>query len=150
MRELPAYRKGKKRKPISSSKYYFFDTGVARQLQGRASVTPGTPEYGDAFETFIMNEVFAYSDYARPLNLSFWRTVAHTEVDLIIDDSIALEIKSHQHINPDDLKGLKAISEEAQFKRLICVSLAKRPGKSGNIEIFPYNEFLEMLWAGRL
>lgn len=150
LRELAAFRKGAKRKPICSSKYYFFDTGVARQLQGRLAVTPGTPEYGDAFETFIINEVFAFSDYARALNLSFWRTAAHHEVDLIIDDCIALEIKGKPQIGPDDLKGLKAIAEENRFKRLICVSLDKRPRKVGKVEILPYREFLEILWAGKL
>jgi len=150
IRELAAFRKGKIRKPVCSSKYYFFDAGVARQLQGRIAVTPGTPEYGDAFETFIINEVFAFSDYIRPLNLSFWRTATHCEVDLIIDEHIALEIKAKSQIGPDDLKGLKAIAEESRFKRLICVSLEERPRKTGNIEILPYQEFLEMLWAGKL
>jgi predicted AAA+ superfamily ATPase len=150
LRELAAFRKGRNRKPVCSSKYYFFDTGVARQLQGRVAVTPGTPEYGDAFETFIINEVFAFSDYVRPLNLSFWRTTTRCEVDLIIDDSIALEIKGKPQISQDDLKGLNAIAEEGSFKRYICVSLDKRPRKSGKIEILHYNDFLEMLWARKL
>jgi hypothetical protein len=28
LHELPAWRRGRKRKPIASSKYYFFDVGV--------------------------------------------------------------------------------------------------------------------------
>ncbi len=150
LRELPALRKGMKRKPVCSSKYYFFDTGVARQLQGRVAVTPGTPEYGDAFETLIINEAFAFSDYVRPVDLSFWRTTAHHEVDLIMDDQIAVEIKAKQQVSADDLKGLTAIAEERSFKRLICVSLEKRPRKVGKIEIMPYQEFLGLLWGGRL
>lgn len=150
LRELPAFRQGIKRKPVCSSKYYFFDTGVVRQLQGRVAVTPGTPEYGDAFETFMINEVFAFSDYVRSLELSFWRTTAYHEVDLIINDHIAVEIKAKQQVSSDDLKGLKAIDEEASFKRLICVSLEKRPRKVGKIEILPYQEFLGMLWGGKL
>ncbi|MBI3314738.1 MAG: ATP-binding protein [Candidatus Omnitrophica bacterium] len=148
LREMTAFRKGIKRKPVCSSKYYFFDIGVVRQLQGRVAVTPGTAEYGDAFETFIVNEVFAFSDYVRPLDLRFWRTTTQVEVDLIIDDHIAVEIKGKQQISSDDLKGLKAIAEERSFKRLICVSLEKRPRKIGKIEILPYQEFLGMLWAG--
>ena len=149
LRELPAFRIGKKRKPVCSSKYYFFDIGVARQLQGRVAVTPGTTEYGDAFETFIVNEAFAFSDYVRPLSLSFWRTTSQYEVDLIINDHIAVEIKGKQQVSFDDIKGLKAIAEESSFKRFICVSLEKRPRKLGKIEILPYQEFLEMLWAGK-
>jgi hypothetical protein len=35
LHELPAWRQSKKRKPIASSKYYFFDVGVLATLQGR-------------------------------------------------------------------------------------------------------------------
>ncbi len=150
IRELPAFRKGTKRKPICSSKYYFFDTGVARQLQGRVAYTEQTPEYGDAFETFMMNEVFAFSDYKRSLDLAFWRTSTDYEVDLLIDGQIAVEIKGTRRVGPDDLKGLKAIAEEHAFKKLVCVCLEQRPRKVGDIEIMPYADFLAKLWANRL
>jgi uncharacterized protein len=150
LRELTAFRKGQKRKPVSSSKYYFFDAGVARQLQGRVAVTPGTPEYGEAFETFIMNEAFAFSDYVRPTAMNFWRTSTNLEADLLLNEEIAIEIKAKPVIGPEDLKGLKAIAEEARFKKLLCVCLEKRPRKTGDIEILPYQEFLGMLWAGQL
>jgi predicted AAA+ superfamily ATPase len=48
--ELPPWRKSKKRKPLASSKYYFFDVGVVAVLQGR-DFRPGTPEFGEAFES---------------------------------------------------------------------------------------------------
>lgn len=147
MRELSAYLKGNKRKPISSSKYYFFDLGVARQLQGRQAYTPGTVEYGDAFETFIINEFFAFSDYVQPLKLSFWRSTSRLEVDLIIDDHTAVEIKAKQQVSWEDIKTLKAISQEHAFKRLFCVCLETRPRRVGDIEILPYQDFLKMLWA---
>src|SRR2546428_10014923 len=51
LHELPAGRKSRKRKPVASSKYYFFDVGVLATLQGRP-FRPGTPEYGEALETF--------------------------------------------------------------------------------------------------
>src|SRR3990167_238606 len=76
IRELPAFKKGKQRKPICSSKYYFFDTGVARQLQGRGILSEGTPEFGGAFETFLMHELTAYSDYKSAVPLSFWRSTS--------------------------------------------------------------------------
>ena len=60
--ELPAWRKSKKRKPLASSKYYFFDVGVVATLQGR-EFRPGTPEFGEAFETYLMHELVSYSDY---------------------------------------------------------------------------------------
>ena len=56
LHELPPWRKTKKRKPLASSKYYFFDVGVVASLQGRV-FQPGTPEFGEAFETYLMHEL---------------------------------------------------------------------------------------------
>lgn len=146
IRELPAFKKGTQRKPICSSKYYFFDTGVARQLQGRASFSDGTPEFGGAFETFLMHELTAFSDYKRPVRLSFWQSTSGFEVDFIIDDHTALEAKAKSVVSSDDLRSLKAIAQEHRFKRLVCVCLEKRPRKIGKIEIVPYQDFLKELW----
>jgi len=59
LRELAAWRKSKKRKPLASSKYYFFDVGVTAALQER-EFRWGTPEFGEAFETYIMHELTCY------------------------------------------------------------------------------------------
>ncbi|MGH7818555.1 MAG: ATP-binding protein, partial [Candidatus Binatia bacterium] len=53
LHELPAWRESRKRKPLVSSKYYFFDSGVVSALQGR-EVRAGTPEFGEALETSLM------------------------------------------------------------------------------------------------
>lgn len=145
--ELPAFLKGTNRKPLSSSKYYFFDIGVARQLQGRSFFTSGTTEFGDAFETFIINEVFAFSDYVRAMDLRFWRSNSELEVDLIIDDHTAIEIKGKAHVHNDDIRTLRAIAQEHSFKRYYCVCLEQRRRKVGDVEIVPYKEFLSMLWS---
>lgn len=145
--ELPAFRKGGRRKPVCSSKYYFFDTGVARRLQGRDSFVEGTQEFGGAFETFLMHELAAFRDYRKPIHLSFWRSTSGFEVDFIIDDHTAVEAKAKSVITADDLRSLRAITEEYHFKRLVCVSLEKRPRKTGAVEILPYMDFLEELWS---
>ncbi|MBF0533349.1 MAG: ATP-binding protein [Candidatus Omnitrophica bacterium] len=146
LRELPAFRAGVKRKPICASKYYFFDIGVSRYLQGRKSYAPRTEEFGDAFETFIVNEVFAWSDYRGAADLSYWRSTAGQEVDLLINDHTAVEIKGKSVISPDDLRGLKAIAAECPFKRYVCLSLEQRTRRIGNIEVLPYQDFLRELW----
>jgi len=147
IRELPAFRKGSRRKPICSSKYYFFDTGVVRKMQGRGVLSEGTPEFGDAFETFLMHELTALNDYKRSGSLSFWRSTSGYEVDFIIGDHTAIEVKAKAVITPDDLRSLKAIADEYNFERLVCVCLEKRPRKTGKIEIVPWRDFLEELWG---
>jgi predicted AAA+ superfamily ATPase len=147
IRELPAWRATRKRKPLASSKYYFFDTGVVRALQGR-TVAPGTPEYGDAVETYVMHELAAYSEYQSSQPLAFWRSTSGFEVDFILGDHTAIEVKAKANIGSDDLKGLVALAEENLLKRCVCVCLEPRIRRVGAIDVLPLTEFLNRLWNG--
>jgi len=150
LRELPAWRKSKKRKPLVSSKYYFFDVGVVATLQGRRFPPgPGTPEFGEAFETYLMHELASYSDYVSGEPLSYWRSTSGFEVDFVIGDHTAVEVKAKENLSVADLKSLKALAEEKKLKRLVCVSLEPRPRKLEGVSLLPYREFLEHLWSGQ-
>jgi predicted AAA+ superfamily ATPase len=146
LRELVAWRKSKKRKPLASSKYYFFDVGVTAALQER-EFRIGTPEFGEAFETYIMHELTCYRDYVSDEPLSYWRSTSGFEVDFIIGDHTAVEVKAKENITASDLKSLKALAEENRLKRYLCVSLEARRRQVGEVTIFPYREFLESLWG---
>jgi uncharacterized protein len=111
LHELPAWRQTRKRKPIASSKYYFFDVGILGALQGREFV-PRTPEFGEAFETYIMHELVCYRDNVSEEPLRFWRSTSGFEVDFILGDHTAIEVKAKPNLSPADLKSLKALSEE--------------------------------------
>jgi len=145
--ELPAWRKSKKRKPLASSKYYFFDVGVVGELQGRR-FKPGTPEFGEALETYIMHELMSYSDYVSGVPLSYWRTTSGFEVDFIIGEQTAVEVKAKDNVSTQDVKSLKVLADEKCFKRYLCVSLETRMRKLDYITILPYKNFLEALWSG--
>ena len=147
VRELPAWKMSRKRKPLMTSKYYFTDVGVVRSLQGR-TVAPETPEYGDAVETYVMHELSAWTDYEAPQPLAYWRSTSGFEVDFILGDHTAIEVKAKSVVSPADLKGLNALAEEALLRRYICVSLERRPRQVGNVEVLPLSLFLERLWAG--
>jgi predicted AAA+ superfamily ATPase len=145
--ELPAWRKSKKRKSLASSKYYFFDVGVVSVLQGR-KFRPGTPEFGEAFETYLMHELISYSDYVSGESLSYWRSTSGFEVDFIIGDHTAVEVKAKGNLSVSDLKPLRALSDEKKLKRYLCVSLEPRRRKVEDITVLPYKGFLEALWNG--
>ena len=145
--ELPAWRKTKKRKPFASSKYYFFDVGVAGSLQGRA-FGPGTPEFGEAFETYLMHELSSHADYVSGEALGYWRSKSGFEVDFILGDHTAVEVKAKENVSPQDLRSLRALAEEKMLKRYLCVSLERRPRTVEGITVLPFKTFLEALWAG--
>ena len=143
--ELPSWRKSKKRKPLTSSKYYFFDVGVVAALQGR-QFRPGTPEFGEAFETVLMHELVSYRDYISGESLSYWRSTSGFEVDFILGDHTAVEVKAKENVSAHDLKSLRALAEEKKLKRYLCVSLGPRRRNLENMTILPLREFLEALW----
>lgn len=147
LHELPAWRRSIKRKPLASSKYYFFDVGIAGQLQGRL-FQPGTPEFGGAFETYIMHELRSWCDYLSGEPLSYWRSTSGFEVDFILGDHTAIEVKAKDNVAPQDLKSLRALKEEGMLKHFVCVCLEARARTVEGIRILPYEEFLEGIWNG--
>lgn len=149
---LPVFQKTKKRKPTSRNKLYFFDLGVINALCKRKSLEAGGELFGRAFEHFIMLEVRAaisYLDADTPM--SFWRTSSGFEVDLIIGDVAAIEIKATRQVSDKHLKGLRALREEITFKHALVVSQDShiRITEDG-IHILPWQEFLNRLWQGLL
>jgi len=145
LHELPAWKASLKRKPLVSSKYYFFDVGVARSLQGRV-YAPETAEFGQAFETYLMHELTCHRDYVSGDSLSFWRSTSGFEVDFILGDHTAVEVKAKKTVSPRELRSLRALADEKKFKRLICACLETRARTVNGVQILPYREFLSRLW----
>jgi predicted AAA+ superfamily ATPase len=147
LHELSAWRRSKKRKPLVSSKYYFFDIGVTAVLQGR-EFRPGTPEFGEAFETLLFHELRCYIDYISSEQLGYWRSTSGFEVDFVLGDHTAIEVKAKKNVSASDLKSLRALAEEKKLKRYLCVSLEPRPRTLDGVSVLPYQKFLNDLWSG--
>jgi len=147
LEEVPAWRASRTRKPLVSSKYYFFDVGVVGQLQGRL-FDAGTPEYGHALETYMAHELFCYRDYVSSEPIRHWRSASGFEVDFLIGEHTAVEVKAKRSIGGHDLRSLHAIREEQTLERCICVGLESRRRTIDGIEILPVKAFLEALWGG--
>ncbi len=147
--DLPVWKKSQKRKPISTSKFYFFDIGITRSLQKRKDLSPGTVEYGESFETYIHHELKSYIDYTKNGELAFWRSTNGQEVDFILNDITAIEVKSKAAISSKDMKGLRALKEEELLKYYILVYTGSDERLTAEgISIVPYNIFIKRLWNG--
>ena len=149
---VPAYAKVKKRKVVQSPRFYLFDVGVVNYLLGRSNLQLGTPEYGHAFEHFIMQEIVAYLGYSNSrTKLSYWRTYTQIEVDVVLGDAqVAIEIKSALEVQGKHLRGLKAFKEEYPEARLIIVSQDRISRVSQDIEHLYVHDFLKKLWGGEI
>ena len=149
---LTGYTKTKKRKAVTRIKYYLFDLGVTNTLCHRGLIKKRSELFGKAFEHFIILEVRAYLSYSRKhLEIAYWRSTSRFEVDLIIGNKAAIEIKSTELTQDKYLKGLRALKEEKLIKKYIVVSLdtAERTTKDG-IYILPWKIFLKKLWKGEI
>jgi len=151
---VPAYTNTKGRKIVKASRFYYFDLGICNCLLGHRQLTKGTPEYGHAFEHFVIQEIRAYLGYNN-LNdtypLSYWRTHTGVEVDVILGDAkVAIEIKSCDEIQPRHLKGLRSFGNDYPDARLIIVSQDIFSINHNGIEAINIKEFLKMLWKGEV
>jgi uncharacterized protein len=148
--EVMAYNQTVKRKPITTSKFYFFDIGVARFLQKRRGLQPKSPEYGEAFEHYIFHELSAFCSYHQKKPLRYWRSTSQFEVDFILEDRIAIEVKAKEVITARDLKGLKVLREEGLIQNFILVSNVQSNYEEDGIRILNWKTFLENLWSGKI
>ena len=95
-----------------------------------------------------MHELTSYSDYVSQESLSYWRSTTGFEVDFIVGDHTAVEVKAKENVSAQDLKSLRALAEEKQVKRYLCVSLESRARKIDGVTVLPVREFLNALWGG--
>lgn len=149
---IAPWKKAKNRRLIETEKFYLFDVGVSNYLARR---TPriGTPEFGHAFEHYILMELKAYQAYRNPeLDIRYWRTSTGFEVDYILDDmAVAIEVKASARVHAIHTRGLMALMEDHRVKQAIVVCLEPEPRKTdSSIHILPWHIFLEALWAQEL
>lgn len=145
--QVESFTNTKKRKAITTSKFYFFDIGIARALRNIPAPKENTTEFGEYFEHLICMELKSWIDYKHPRSkLTYWRSNSNMEVDFCVDEEIAIEVKSSSNVTEKHLKGLKALREEGIFKRYVVVCQEEHPRITDGIEILPWKYFFEELW----
>lgn len=113
---LPPFHRSIRKRQRESPKFYYFDTGVVRALDRTLTVDllPKTIAYGNAFEHFIISEVFRICEYAKnDYRLSYLMTKDGVEIDLILErpgkPDLLVEIKSTDLVSGDDTKNLQKL-----------------------------------------
>lgn len=150
---LPPFTGSTKRKPVSRSKFFLFDIGVHNALVGLKSLPTSDALLGAQMESVVFQEIRAWLSYTRDSRpLTYWRTQGgRYKVDFVIGDEVAIEVKASRTTHSNDLKGLKALSEERKFRRKILVSRdpLRRETPEG-FELWPFEAFAAELWSGAL
>lgn len=153
---LPPWKLKSSTKQVQQSKFYFFDSGVARSLTGRLPYPPSPEESGTLLETFILNELRACLSYAsKHYPLFFWRSYDGTEVDVLCETAngfVAIEIKATTRWDKRFNRGLHRIREDLGRGKTTCygIYLGNRPALWDDIHVMPVLDFLRMLWDGEI
>ena len=148
---LPPWTQSRKRKAITTAKFYLSDTGVTHTLAGTRTLDRNSDLYGRSFEHWIGMELRAALSYQRTHQpLSYWRSTHGQEVDFIIGDETAIEVKASRRVGDRNGKGLRALQEEGVLKRFYLVSQDPVDRVSDDIHWIHWQTFLSRLWKGQL
>jgi len=149
---VPSWQKSRKRKAVSTAKFYLFDLGVKNTLAELKDVEATPESWGNAFEHFIALELRAYLSYRRHLgrSLSYWRTPQGVEVDYVVGDELAIEVKSAKRVLTKHFSSLKRLQEENICRRYILVSQDTINQTEQGIEAMHWQTFLSKHWSDTL
>jgi len=109
---------------IKSPKVYFMDTGLLCYLVGLRDVSHAAagPMGGALFENLVVSDLYkTYLHRGEEPALYYWRTVAGSEVDLVIDTQsgvIPIEIKLSETPRPEMAKEIRAFQQDFKEKSL--------------------------------
>lgn len=146
---LEAFHESVRKRQRQNPKFYFFDLGIKRAIERKSQIPiePKTFTYGQAFETWIISEVYRLNHYLKKdWKLSYLRTKDDVEIDLIIekpdDSKICIEIKSTEFIRDVDLGNYIKISSD--IKNSIAYCFSKDPSKKqiGHIQCIHWHDGL--------
>jgi predicted AAA+ superfamily ATPase len=120
--KLPAYHNSIRKSQLATPKFYYFDLGIKRAIEGslHSPVVPGTSYYGETFEHFVILEIYKLNHYFETdYRLSYFATKDQGEVDLVLSrgrEKIFIEIKSTKTVDPIEVKKLSKYANEAGAK----------------------------------
>ena len=107
---LPAWSGSLAKRLVKSPKLYFCDVGVRNEVAG--TVEPA----GAVYETWLVGEIRKLVlGMARPPRLSYFRSSAGLEVDLVLEDDrgiIAIEAKARPRVQAIDASALRRLRED--------------------------------------
>ncbi len=151
---LDSYHRSVRKAQRQAPKFYFFDNGVSRALAGLngIEVRRSSKEYGDLFESFLINEIHRLNHYYETgFRFSYLRTKDGLEIDLIVEKQrqppILIEIKSSTHVDEKKFENLRALKSDLGAKEFWVACQEPRPRSTDVVEILPWKTVLMRLFG---
>jgi predicted AAA+ superfamily ATPase len=149
---VPGWRPRVKVRESAHPKFYFFDPGVVRTLANRVRDPLHDLEKGPLLETLVLHELrsaMSYLDVGG--EISYWRTPAGVEIDFIWsrgDSTVAIEVKGAVRWQREFSSALQRALQAGMVSRAYGVYLGEQALQIGQVQVFPFQDFLKHLWAG--
>ncbi len=149
---LPAYHRSLRKQQRLAPKFFLFDIGIRRAIEGVSQhpLSESTYEFGRAFEEFVITEAIRLNSYGRRnFKFSYLRTEGGAEVDLVIErpgaKTALVEIKSSTAVIERHIGHLAAFKKDFPDFEAVCLSREPRARRVGQVTIFPWQEGLTQL-----
>ncbi|MFO1518940.1 MAG: AAA family ATPase [bacterium] len=149
---LEPYHRSIRKQQRQSPKFFFFDTGVKRALEGTLNqeLVPNTYGYGKTFEHYLLLEMKRLNDYGqKDFRFSYLLTKDGAEIDLILErpglPAALVEIKSTDHTDERDTQALEHFLPDFKKAEAFCLSRDPIPKKIGKVSMLPWGEGLREL-----
>ena len=147
VRRLPPHLPNIGKRLVKTPKVYLRDSGLLHAMLGLATVRDlqGHAIAGMSWEGFVVEQVAAL--LPPDAQLSFYRTAAGAEVDLVIEhrsEKVAVEIKFSSA--PKPTKGFWQALEDLRIKRAAIVApVARRYALSEGVDVLPLHDLAALL-----
>lgn len=84
------------------------------------------------------------------LPLQFWRSQDQKEVDFLIDERIAIEVKATKRLSKEDFDGINALKDEGLPLQYYIISQDEIHSAKNDVNCLHWEAFIERLWAGKI
>lgn len=146
---LPVFTRRAKRALVSQSKFYYFDTGIFRELRPRGPLDKEADIEGPALEGLVAQHLRSWTlSQKETHHLYFWRTRSGVEVDFIIygpSGFWAIEVKRSGNITPKDVKPLTTFQKEFPEAKCFLLFGGTTAQEIRDIPCLPVENFLKDL-----
>lgn len=93
------------RRTKATARFFFFDTRAPHALAGTPHLDRSPDLYGRSFEHWNGMELRTFFGYSRCREpLGFWRSTHGHEVDFVLGDRLASEVKASRRLSPRDMR----------------------------------------------
>lgn len=148
---LPATEESFRKQQLKAQKFYLFDTGVTREIQGLSNLPiASSQEMGPLYEQWIINEIYRLNKYSgKNYELTYLLTKGGLEIDLVLKEPrgkyIFIEVKSSNKVRESHLLHLTSLKKDFPKHRYICICQEPVARMQSGIEILPWQSvFLEL------